>query len=82
MGFDPGLARACLPVGIYSACYVTCNPRSLMHFLSLRVGSDDATFRSYPLWEIEEAANAAEELLKEGWPLTYKAFIENGRVAP
>ena len=28
MGFDPGLARDCLPVGIYSSCWCTCHPRS------------------------------------------------------
>ncbi len=33
---DTGLARDILPVGIYSSCWVTCNPRSAMHFISLR----------------------------------------------
>lgn len=82
LGFDPGLARDCLPVGIYSGCWVTCNPRSLMHFLSLRVHDPGSTFVSYPLWEIDLAARACEQCLKEGWPITHKAFIENGRVAP
>lgn len=82
LGIDPGLARDCLPVGIYSACWVTCNPRSLMAFLSLRVHDPEATFVSYPLWEIDMAARAAEEILKEGWPITYAAFVANGRVAP
>lgn len=82
LGIDPGLARDCLPVGIYSACWVTCNPRSLMAFLSLRVHDDGATFVSWPLWEIDMAARVAEEILKEGWPITYAAFVANGRVAP
>jgi thymidylate synthase (FAD) len=82
LGIDPGLARDCLPVGIYSGCWVTCNPRSLMSFLSLRVHAPDATFVSYPLWEIDMAARACEECLKIGWPITYAAFIKNGRVAP
>ncbi len=82
MGFDPGLARACLPVGIYSYCMVTCNPRSIMHFLSLRTGREDAKFVSYPLDEIEVAAQAVEEMFKTHWPLTWKAFEANGRVAP
>lgn len=81
-GFDPGLARDCLPVAIYSGCWVTCNPRSLMAFLSLRVHDPDARFVSYPLWEIDLAARACEEILAAGWPITHKAFIENGRVAP
>lgn len=81
-GIDPGLARDCLPVGIYSGCWVTCNPRSLMHFLSLRVHDPDAAFVSYPLWEIEVAARLCEQALETGWPITYAAFVANGRVAP
>lgn len=82
LGIDPGLARDCLPVGIYSGCWVTCNPRSLMAFLSLRTHEPTAKSVSYPLWEIEMAARACEKMFGEGWPLTYKAFCENGRVAP
>lgn len=82
LGIDPGLARDCLPVGIYSGCLVTCNPRSLMHFLSLRVHEPDAKFVSYPLYEIDIAARACEKLFAAGWPITYAAFVANGRVAP
>lgn len=83
LGIDPGLARDCLPVGIYSGCWVTCNPRSLMAFLSLRTHEpESAKFVSYPLWEIDLAARACEECLKAGWPITHKAFCDNGRVAP
>lgn len=76
------VARVVLPVGIYSSCWVTCNPRSLMSFLSLRTKDERATFVSYPQAEIEEAARVCEETLAAHWPLTYKAFNENGRVAP
>lgn len=82
MGFDPGAARACLPVGIYSSCWVTCNPRSLMAFLSLRIHEPTATFPSYPLAEIEEAARATEAILATGWPITHAAFVKHGRVGP
>lgn len=81
-GVDNGLARICLPVAIYSACWVTCNPRSIMHFLSLRTHSPEAKFVSYPLQEIETPARALEEIFEHFWPLTYIAFQENGRVAP
>lgn len=81
-GIDPGLARDCLPVGIYSGCWVTCNPRSLMAFLSLRIYEPEATFVSYPLWEIDLAARACELALQAGWPITHAAFVKNGRVAP
>lgn len=83
MGIDPGLARDCLPVGIYSSCWVTVNPRSLMAFLSLRVYEPDKSiYVSYPLWEIDMAARACEQLFAQGWPITYKAFCDNGRVGP
>lgn len=78
-GIDPGLARDCLPVGIYSSCWVTMNPRSLMHFLSLRTHNVDALHVSYPLYEIEEAAKSIEKIFAKGWPLTYEAFNKNGR---
>ena len=82
LGVDPGLARDCLPVGTYSSCWVTCNPRSLMAFLSLRLHEPAAKFVSYPLWEMERAARACEAILREGWPITHRAFVENGWVGP
>lgn len=82
LGIDPGLARDCLPVGIYSSCWVTCNPRSLMAFLSLRTHDEQAKCVSYPLHEIEVGARACEAIFKTGWPLTWKAWQENGRIAP
>lgn len=82
MGFDPGLARDCLPVGIFSSCWVTCNPRSLMAFLSLRIHDPDALKPSYPLWEIQEAAQQCENFFSKMFPITYAAYIRNGRLAP
>lgn len=82
LGIDPGLARDCLPVGIFSSCWVTCNPRSLMAFLSLRVHEPTATFISYPLYEIDFAARICEDIMKQYWPITHTAFVANGRVGP
>lgn len=82
LGIDPGLARDCLPVGIYSSCWVTTNVRAIMHFLSLRTHDENAKFVSYPLYEIEVAARKVEEILKTYWPISYDAFIKNGRVSP
>jgi thymidylate synthase (FAD) len=82
MGFDPGLARDGLNVGIFSSCWVTCNPRSLMAFLSLRVHDPAATFVSYPLYEIDQAAQQCETIFAKLFPITHQAFVENGRVAP
>lgn len=81
-GVDPGFARDCLPVGIYSSCWVTCNPRSLMAFLSLRTHEPDSQFVSYPLYEIDQAARQVEAAFKEFWPLCHEAFVANKRVAP
>jgi thymidylate synthase (FAD) len=82
LGVDPGLARDCLPVGIYSSCWVTCNPRSLMAFLSLRTHDPAAAAVSYPLWEIEQAARQCEAVFAGLFPVTHAAFCEFGRVAP
>ena len=76
------VARMALPVNVYSQMYWTVNARSLMNFLSLRVESDDSTFRSYPQYEIDLAARKVERNFQEKMPLTHKAFVQNGRVAP
>ncbi len=81
-GFSKEVARVGLPLGIYSSCWVTCNPRSLMNFLSLRTHDLRAAHKSYPQSEIEEAARICETFLATGWPLTYKAFNDFGRVSP
>ncbi len=81
-GADRGLARDVLGVGIYSACYVTCNPRSCMHFLELRTRHDDAKRPSHPLWEINQAANKLEAIFARLWPITHATFCEHGRSAP
>ncbi len=81
-GFALEVARRSLPLAIYSSCWVTCNPRSLMHFLSLRTHDTEAAFVSYPQAEIEEAARLLERIFAAGWPLAYQAFVKNGRIAP
>lgn len=81
-GVAKEIARACLPVATYSTAYVTCNPRSLMSFLSLRTKHEDSRFPSYPQAEIEMVANAMEAIFEEEFPLTYEAFNKAGRVSP
>jgi thymidylate synthase (FAD) len=80
-GVAPEIARAVMPVGVYSAMYVTANPLSLMHFLSLRTHEPEAAFVSYPQWEIEAAARAAEAVFEAGWPIAYQAWQESGRIS-
>jgi len=82
MGADRGLARDVLGVGIYSACYCTANPRSIMHFLELRTRRDDAKRPSRPLWEINKAADQLEAIFAARWPITHAAWLASGRAAP
>ena len=75
LGVARELARAALPVGAYTEFYWTVNARSLMNFLSLRAA--EAAQR-----EIRRYAEACEQFLAERMPVTYDAFVANGRVAP
>jgi thymidylate synthase (FAD) len=81
-GIAREVARAVLPVGIYSSMWATCDPRSLMHFLSLRTSDETAAYRSYPQYEIEDAARQMERIFAKLFPLTHTAFNALGRVAP
>jgi thymidylate synthase (FAD) len=76
------VARMCLPVNLMSTCVVSTNARALMNFLSLRVKDADAAYPSNPQWEINQVALEYERHFERLAPLTYAAFIANGRVAP
>ncbi|MEJ6574129.1 MAG: FAD-dependent thymidylate synthase [Actinomycetes bacterium] len=76
------VARAVLPVTLYSSMYVSMNARALMNFLSLRTSSPDSHFPSYPQREIEMVAEKMEKHFAELMPMTYAAFQKSGRIAP
>ncbi|MBB0243388.1 FAD-dependent thymidylate synthase [Streptomyces alkaliphilus] len=76
------VARATLPVGLFSSMYATCNARSLMHFLGLRTRHELARVPSFPQREIEMVAELMEAEWARLMPLTHAAFNTNGRVAP
>jgi thymidylate synthase ThyX len=76
------VARATLPVGLFSSMYATCNARSLMHFLGLRTQHELARVPSFPQREIEMVGEKMEAEWARLMPLTYAAFNTNGRVAP
>ena len=78
-GIAREVARMCLPVNIYSSAYVTTDPRSLMHFISLRTFDEDASIPSYPQYEIEQVARQYETHLAEHMPETYWSFVQHGR---
>jgi len=74
-GVAKEVARAVLPLSTYTKYYWSCNPRSLMHFCSLR-NHDDAQY------EIRQYAAAAESFLERLMPATHAAFVANARTAP
>jgi thymidylate synthase (FAD) len=74
-GVAKEVARGVLPLSTYTKYYWSCNPRSLMHFCSLR-NHDDAQF------EIRQYAAAAESFLERLMPITHEAFLGNERIAP
>jgi len=80
-GIANEVARAVLPVGLYSRMFATCNARSLMAFLSLRT-LDEGTFPSTPMQEIHDVAKQLEAAFALHMPITHEAFCRNGRVAP
>ena len=57
-GIAREVARAVLPVALYSSMYVTMNARALMNFLSLRTSREGSHFPSYPQREIEMCGEA------------------------
>jgi thymidylate synthase (FAD) len=74
-GVAKEVARAVLPLSTYTKYYWSCNPRSLMHFCSLR--NHEAA-----QYEIRQYAAAAETFLERLMPITHAAFVANGRTSP
>jgi thymidylate synthase (FAD) len=74
-GVAKEVARAVLPVGIYTEFYWTLNARSLMNFLSLR--NAETAQR-----EIRRFAEAVEQHFAALMPVTHAAFVARDRVAP
>ena len=74
-GVAKELARSVLPVAMYTQFFWTVNARSLMNFLSLRT-ADAAQL------EIREYADDIERLFEDKMPITYAAWIANGKMTP
>lgn len=74
-GVAKEMARMVLPVGAYTEFYWTVNARSLMNFLSLRTAPTAQR-------EIRDYANEIERLFAEQMPVTHKAWVATGKVAP
>jgi thymidylate synthase (FAD) len=74
-GVAKELARIVIPVGTFTEFYATCNARSLMHFLSLRLSTSAQK-------EIRVFAEELEAHFRKLMPVTLEAFIQNNRTAP
>jgi thymidylate synthase (FAD) len=74
-GIAKEVARAVLPVAMYTEFYWTINARSLMNFLSLRNAPQAQA-------EIQEYARVIEGMFSDVMPITHRAFVECERRAP
>lgn len=81
-GIAREVARNVLPVSIYKSQYATCNLRSLFAFLSLRWAHPMSNVPTFPLREIEMAAEKLDSLARKEFPVAFEAFDKNGRVGP
>lgn len=81
-GVAKEVARMHLPLNLMTSFYATCNARSLMHFLGLRTKDDAAKFPSNPQFEINQVASKMEVEFAKQMPVTYAAWLDNGRVTP
>lgn len=68
-GLAKELARSVLPVGMYSAMWASCNLRSLLHFLKLRLSADAQ-------WEIRQYAKALLKLAEPVFPVSISNWRE------
>lgn len=73
-GIAKEIARAVMPVSVYTQFYWTVNARSLINFLALR-NDDQAQL------EIALYAEIIEKIFAEKMPVTYNSFIAAGRSA-
>lgn len=75
MGVAKELARTVLPVGMYTEFYWTVNARSLLNFLSLRTDNSAQ-------YDIRQYVHEIENVFAEIMPITYEAWVVNGKVCP
>jgi len=74
-GVAKEVARMVLPVNTYTEFYWTVNARSLMNFLSLRSAA-------HAQKEIRDYSLRIEDTFKSLMPVTYEAWVKNGKVCP
>ena len=74
-GVAKEMARMVLPMSMYTQFYWTVNARALMNFLSLRTHETAQK-------EIRDYADAVCLIFRETMPVTFQAWIQNGKVSP
>lgn len=72
-GVSREMARGVLPHCKYTGFIATCNLRSLMHFLSLRLDK-------HAQWETRQYAQAMFDLVKDHFPVSLAAYQEKNKV--
>jgi thymidylate synthase (FAD) len=75
LGIAKEMDRMILPLSLYTEFYWTVNARSLMNFLSLRLGPDAQ-------WEIQQYAYTIDRFFTEKMPATWASWVENNQLAP
>jgi len=74
------VARLCLPNWmLYCDGWVSAKPASWLTFFGKRAKAKETAVATFPQWEIEDAARQCEALFAARWPLTYAAWVSNGR---
>ena len=68
-GISRELARTVLPLATYTEMIWWCDLHNLLHLLSLRLDN-------HAQYEIRMYAEAVAEIVKQYWPLTWKAFVD------
>ena len=83
---DSGVAREVARLYLPNWCLycdgiVSASCWSWMQFFSKRRAAAETQLTTFPQWEIEQVATRCEGLFAERWPIAYREFVANGRVA-
>jgi thymidylate synthase (FAD) len=81
-GVAKEVARAVLPVNVFTKWRLRINLRSALNFVSLRTRDERSAYPSKPQLEIQEVAQQMEKLMADHCPVALAAFNDGGRVAP
>lgn len=68
-GLTRELARNVLSFDLYASARIKCDVHNWLHFLKLRTDS-------HAQWEIQQYANAIEQIIADKFPITYNAWVD------